>query len=210
MKIKIIALATVAVSLAACATVYTDENFTDFQKTHKTVAVVPFSVTIDQKNLPKDVNIDSLKASEIEEGEIFQRQLYSQFLNQYQKGKYTIKFQDVDETNVLLRRNNMSGENFSKFTKSEIGQMLKVDSVISGTIKRAKPLSTGAAVASALLLGYGNTNEVNVNMTLHDSGTGSLLWSYDHHATGGIGSSPERLSKSLMKQTSTKFPYKAK
>lgn len=67
------------------------------------MAIVPFDVTIDPKNMPKDTNLENLKASSIEEGYIFQKQIYSQFLNRYQKGEYTVKFQDVDETNVLLK-----------------------------------------------------------------------------------------------------------
>jgi hypothetical protein len=69
-------------------------------------------------------------------------------------------------------------------------------------------MSTGAAVASAFLLGYGGaTNSVNVNMTVHDAESGGLLWSYDHEFKGGIGSSPESVSKGLLKASSKKFPY---
>lgn len=204
-------VATVAVSatlLAGCATVYTDENFADYQNNHSTVAVLPFEVTIGQKSQAEGADLAQIEAAEQEEGVVFQRQLYSQFLKQWSKDKYTVKFQDVDETNVLLRRADMDVDNIRNFTKAEIGQALGVDSVISGTIKREKPMGTGAAVASAFLLGFGGvTNSVNVHMTIHDSEDGSLLWSYDHEVGGGIGSSPEGVAKSLMKDTSKKFPY---
>lgn len=197
-----------AIALQACATVYTDENFADYQKSHSTVAIVPFDVTIDPKNMPKDTNLENLKASSIEEGYIFQKQIYSQFLNRYQKGEYTVKFQDVDETNVLLKRNSMDRANLGNFTKSEVAKALGVDSIISGQIKRSKPMGTGAAVAAAFLVGVSATNEVNVNVTIHSAQEGNLLWSYDHQVTGALGSTPERLSKSLMKDMSKKFPYK--
>lgn len=210
MKPQIIAVVLLTLVLQACATVYTNDDFSSYQETHKKVAIIPFDVSIDAKNYPKDMNLDMLKESELQEGVAFQKQMYSQFLNKYQKGAYTVKFQDVDETNVLLRRNNMDQENLADFTKAEIGKALGVDSMISGTIKRAKPMSTGAAVAAAFLVGISATNEVNVNVTLHESNEGSLLWSYDHQVTGGLGSSPERLSKNLMKSMSNKFPYGAK
>lgn len=193
--------------LQACATVYTDENFADYQAEHSEVAILPFDVTIDPKNMPKDVNLDAIEASELEEGSMFQKQLYSQFLQRYRKGEYTVTFQDVDETNVLLQRNEMDGKNLANYTKAEIAEVLGVDAVISGQIKRSKPMGTGAAVASAFLLGYSATNEVNVNVTIHGADDGNLLWSYDHQVTGSLGSSPERLSKSLMKDMSRKFPY---
>ena len=209
-KLNLIALSLAAFVLQACATVYTDDNFASYQEAHKEVAIIPFKVSIDAKNLPKDMNVDMLRQSELDEGVSFQKQMYSQFLNKYQKGAYSVKFQDVDKTNVLLKRNNMDAENLGDFTKAEIGKALGVDSLISGTIKRAKPMSTGAAVAAAFLVGISATNEVNVNVTLHDSQEGNLLWSYDHQVTGGLGSSPERLSKNLMKSMSKKFPYEAK
>lgn len=199
-----------AIVLTACATadVYTADSFSDYQSTHREVAVIPFNVTIAQKNLAEGTDLAALNAAENEEGVVFQRQLYSQFLKKWSKGDYTVKFQDVDETNVLLRRAGMADGNIKNFTKAEIGEKLGVDAVISGTIKRDKPMSTGAAVASAFLLGYGGaTNSVNVNMTVHDAESGGLLWSYDHEFKGGIGSSPESVSKGLLKASSKKFPY---
>lgn len=202
---------TAALMLSACVTadVYTKDSFASYQTEHKEVAVIPFEVTIGQRKMSDDMDLAALEAAEEEEGVVFQRQLYSQFLKRWSKDEYTVKFQDVDETNVLLRRANMADGNIENFTKAEIGEALGVDAVISGTIKRDKPMSTGAAVASAFLLGFGGaTNSVNVNMTVHDTDTGSLLWSYDHEVKGGVGSSAEGVSKSLMKGSSKKFPYK--
>lgn len=199
------------VMLSACATadIYTADTFDSYQSTHKEVAVIPFDVTIGQKELKEGADLAAVAASEKEEGVVFQKQLYSQFLKRWSKGEYTVKFQDADETNVLLRRANMANENIENFTKAEIGKALGVDAVISGTIKRDKPMSTGAAVATTFLLGFGGaTNSVNVNMTVHDATEGSLLWSYDHEVKGGLGSSAEGVAKSLMKHSSKKFPYK--
>lgn len=206
---KVASLATITL-LTACATadIYTNEDFDNYQTAHKEVAVVPFEVTIAQKGTSDGENLAALKSAELEEGVIFQKQLYSQFLKRYSKGEYTVKFQDVDETNILLRRANMADGNIANFTKAEIGQALGVDAVISGNIKRDKPMSTGAAVASTFLLGFGGaTNSINVNMTIHDSKNGGLLWSYDHEYKGGVGSSPESVSKALLKASSKKFPY---
>ena len=199
------------IMLSACKTadVYTADTFAEYQTTHKQVAILPFEVSIGQGKLPESTDLASLQSMEKEEGIVFQKQLYSQFLKRWSKGEYTVEFQDVDETNVLLRRAGMGDGEIENFTKSEIGQALGVDSVISGNIKRDKPMSTGAAVASVVLLGFGGaTNSVNVNMTVHDSESGGLLWSYDHEVKGGLGSSAEGVSKSLMKGSSKKFPYK--
>lgn len=201
------AVVSAAVMMTACATVYTDENFAEFQDVHKKVAILPFDVTIERKKIPEDMTMEMLDAAEKEEQDLFQKQLYTQFLNRYEKGKYSVTFQDIDETNVLMRRSGMDGENMADFTKAEIGKALGVDSVISGQIKRSKPMSTGAAIATTFLFGFGSTNKVNVNMNIHDSESGTLLWSYDHEMSGGLTTSAEGVARSLMKDTAKKFPY---
>lgn len=208
-KLWMLISALAVLSLQACATVYTDENFANYQDSHTRVAILPFDVTIDQKNMPKNTDFSVLEQTEEEEGYLFQRQLYTQFLNRMQKGDYTVTFQPIDETNVLLKRAGISYDDLGNYTQAEIGQILGTDSVVSGTIKRAKPMGTGAAVASTFLVGFGSTNKVVVNMSLSDSAEGTMLWSYDHQQAGGLGSSPDRLAKNLMKKMAKKFPYQA-
>lgn len=70
-------------------------------------------------------------------------------------------------------------------------------------------MGTGAAIASAMLVGFSSTNKVNVSMTIHDARTGSLLWNYDHEMSGGLGSSPESVAESLMKSVARRFPYES-
>jgi hypothetical protein len=72
----------------------------------------------------------------------------------------------------------------------------------------SKPMGTGAAVVTTLLVGWGKSNEAKINLTIHDSESGTLVWSYDHTASGGVISSPEQLAKSLMRNIASKFPYK--
>lgn len=207
-SIKAVFLLGVLLLISACATVYTNENFADYQSAHKTVAILPYNVEIQMKQLPEGITSDDVSRMEEEEAFLFQQQVYSQFLNRYQKGEYTISFQDVEKTNILLERADINYSNLNSFTKEEIGQKLGVDAVISGDIKRAKPMGTGAAVVTTLLFGVGTTNSVDVNMRIHGVDSGDLVWSYDHTANGGIGSSPESLAKALMKNVSKKFPYK--
>lgn len=102
-------------------------------------------------------------------------------------------------------------DNIDHYTKMELREMLNVDAMISGTIRRSRPMSTGAAIATAILFGVaGNTNRVDINVNLHDGASGKLLWKYDHSESGSLGSSSEGMAKSLMKGISKKFPYKAK
>ena len=116
-----------------------------------------------------------------------------------------INLQDVEETNVILNRNNLD---ISNMTTDEICQILEVDGVLSSQFGLSKPMSGGAAVALLFLTGFGaSTNEVTVTMSLKDCSEKSLIWKYDHKYSGGVLSSPAQLVKNLMKDASKKMPY---
>ena len=121
----------------------------------------------------------------------------------------TVKFQDIDDTNALMRRAEAyDDQGRVTLTKQEIGELLNVDAVVAGNMTLSKPMGTGTAVVTTLLVGWGVTNEAQINLTIHDSDSGSLVWSYDHSATGGVISSPDQLAKNLMKNIASQFPYK--
>jgi len=197
------------IALSGCATTYTTENFAEYQATHKTVAIVPFVVSMNSGNRGKEVTREDLLAEEAAQSLNFQRAVYTEFLEEVEKKKVTVSFQDIDDTNVLIRRADGFDEQGKLIlTKQELGEILKVDAVISGSMTLSKPMGTGAAVITTLLVGWGVTNEANINLTIHDSSSGTLVWSYDHSAKGGIISSPEELAKNLMQNIASKFPYK--
>jgi hypothetical protein len=189
--------------------IYISPDFPQVKATHHTVALLPFFVTVEAGKLPEGMDAAAVAQMEKDESVTFQQQLYSMFLERQAKGEYTVEFQDVDNTNALLAKANINYDNLSQFTKAEIGSILGVDAMISGNIRRSRPMSTGAAITTAILFGVsGNTNRVDVNVNLHDAVKGSLLWKLDHSESGSLGSSSEGLAKSLMKGISKKFPYK--
>jgi len=202
------AIAAAGLSLSACATVYTDQEFANYQSQHKEVAVLPFDVTIDTKKIPEGFSIEMLQEQEKAEGYKFQIELLTRYLRRAAKGEYTVKFQDAAKTNYLLKEANVDYEDLASTSREEIARILGVDAVISGTIQRSKPMSTGAAIASALLIGFSATNEVSVNMNVHDGKTGTLLWNFDHEVTGALGSSPDGIAEVLTKKSAKRFPYR--
>lgn len=188
---------------------YTHPQFAELTKDHKTVAVLPFTVNIDKKNLGKNTTIEMVEKSEQEESMEFQRQLYARFLQRSQEGEYTVGFQDVDQTNALLAKAGIPTDSLSVHTRDEIARALGVDALISGSIHQARPTSTGAAVAQTLLIGFsGSTQRVDINLTVHNGADGSLLWSYDHTDKGGLANSAEAMTKSLLKKVAGNFPYR--
>ena len=76
---------------------------------------------------------------------------------------------------------------------------------------RIRRLVVVSAVALGVIFGvWGNTNQVNATLTIHDKTDSKLLWKYDYVASGSVGSSTESLSKALMRNASKKFPYQSK
>ena len=209
MKMRNFILGLVVALLAGCATTYTVDDFDKYQGAHETVAILPFSVTMSAGNRGKDVTATSLNEEARAQAFNFQRSVYTQFLERVEKDKVTVKFQDIDDTNALMRRAGaFDDEGNVMLTKQEIGELLDVDAVIAGSMTLSKPMGTGTAVVTTLLVGWGVTNEAQINMTIHDSESGSLVWSYDHSASGGVISSPDQLAKNLMRNIASKFPYK--
>ena len=193
--------------LIGCApTIYKAANFESSKATVKTLAILPFTVSIDSKRLPKGITLETLKESQEKTGYDIQSHAYTWFL-QRQKG-YTVTFQDIDRTNALLKKANITFENIALQDKGDLCRLLQVDGIISGKAILSKPMSEGGAIALYILVGFsGSTNKATTAMTIHDA-SGLLLWKYDYEANGSIGSSSEGLTKALMKNVSKKFPYK--
>jgi hypothetical protein len=187
-------------------TIYKASNFENSKNTVKTLAILPFNISIDSKRLPKGTTIETLKESEEKTGYDIQSNAYT-WLLQRQKN-YSTTFQDIDKTNALIKKANITYDNIALQDKGELCKMLGVDGIISGKATMSKPMSEGAAVAVGLLVGaWGATNKTTTSLTIHDT-KGSLLWKYDYEASGSVGSSAESLAKALMKNASKKFPYK--
>jgi hypothetical protein len=187
-------------------TIYKSNNFEGSRNTMKVVAILPFLVSIDSKRLPKGVTIETLKESQQKTGYDMQNVAYTWLLQR--QNEYTTTFQDVDRTNALLKKANITYDSITLQDKGELCKMLGVDGVISGKASLSKPMSEGAAVTMTLLVGAGgSTNKTTATLSIHDSKS-NLLWKYDYSENGGLGSSSEGLTKALMKNASKKFPYK--
>jgi hypothetical protein len=200
-----------ALSLAGCAThqAYLNPQFSSTTASHHTVAILPFHVTIARERLPKNLTADDVARMEREEGFAVQTQLQSQLLRR--ADQYTVQFQDVERTNVLLERAGLTYDSLGTRTPDEIAKLLGVDAVISGRIQRSKPMATGTAIAMGVLFGgmfMGNTNRVGVNLELHNGQDGALLWTFAHSFGGSIGSSPEGLANAMMGSIARHLPYK--
>ena len=201
-KILIIILSVSLIFIGGCATVYLSPDGQRLSNTHNIMAILPPSIVLKST---KGMDAETVKQQQEDESKVFQQEIYTYMLKRKANRQMVIDIQDVEETNVTLKRNNLD---VSNMTTSELCELFGVDGILSSQFSLSKPMSGGAAVALLFLTGFGaTTNEVTVSMSLKDCSEKSLIWKYDHKYGGGILSSPGSLVEALMKDASKKMPY---
>ena len=127
-------------------------------------------------------------------------------LKRKMQGSIKVEIMDVETVNAKLTKAGYFKD--SVFTTKEICTLLNVDGIITSSFSLSKPMSEGAAVALGLLVGvWGSTNEVGVEIEIHDASQSKMIWSYNHKLSGGTFSTPSRIVDAIMRKASKKLPY---
>ena len=200
---KILSLVVViGIMFSSCAKIFYSPDAYNLARNHKTIAILPPTVSIAAN---KKVEAEAIKEQQKTESINFQKEMYSWMLKRKMQGKITPEIQDVETTNAKLKN---SGYPEKVFTSEEICEILGVDGTLGSNYSLSKPMSQGAAIAVGVLFGaWGATNEVTIALDIKDCANKKLLWNYDHKFSGSIGSSPARLVDGLMRHASKKMPY---
>jgi hypothetical protein len=198
------------VTISSCGpTIYKAQNFGTALQKHKTVAIIPAEVTMKLRpNQQRKTSESELREMEKTTGYEIQDKMHGWFLRRSAKYQYTVSFQDINKTNAKLKEAGIDYKDLRDMDRSKLANILGVDAIMQDRLNTEKPMSEGAAVAVGLLVGYwGNTNNVQTTINIHDGNSGDLLWKYDYSASGSIGSSTTKLVDALMKNATKKFPY---
>jgi hypothetical protein len=192
--------------------IYKSDDFATDASKHKTVAILPADVNIQLRpNQAKKISESDIRHNEEVTGYSIQDKMYGWFLRRNDKMKYTVTFQDVSQTNSVLKKANITYDDLRTASKKELCDLLNVDAVISTNMVMEKPMSEGAAVTVGLLVGvWGATNKANITINIHEHEKGNLMWKYDYQASGSVFNSTEQLVNALMRNASRKFPYNAR
>lgn len=186
----------------SCAKIFYSPDAIDLAMNHKTIAILPPSVSIAAN---KKVDAEAIKEQQRTESVNFQKEMYSWMLKRKMQGKILQEIQDLETTNAKLKN---AGYPDKMFTSGEMCEILGVDGTLSSNYSLSKPMSQGAAIAVGVLFGaWGATNEVTVDLDIKDCANNKLMWNYNHKFSGSIGSSPARLVDELMRHASKKMPY---
>jgi hypothetical protein len=202
-------LAMVTLTGFSQATTYVNPKFYNLAKNHKTVAVIPFDVSIGLRPKEREtITADQLKEMEAKEGIAVQNGLASWFLRKSKSKPFDVEFQDVQVTNALLSKSEIDADNIKSHTPQELADILGVDAIIGGLMKTTKPMSEGASVALGMAIGFwGNTNSGDVTINLTNGADGATLWKYSSDLSSSLGSDMDTLIDGLMRRAAKKFPY---
>lgn len=186
--------------------VFESPKLTEAVKAHKVVAILPFETSISFKKQPKDFNADAHKEKERKMATSIQSSMYTFLLRK--SNNYTVEFQDVEKTNVLLKKAGMT-DKIGDFTKDEIAKALGVDAVIGGKFETEQTRSeAGAIVTTVLFGGLGSkTGSGALTMTINDGANGDLLWRFFKSMNDSVFSSTDELVDRMMRKVSRNFPY---
>jgi len=169
---------------------------------HNIIAILPPTVSIAAN---KKVDADAIIEQQKTESLNFQKEMYAWILKRKMQGHMVQEIQEVETTNAILSR---AGYPEEPLTTEQICELLGVDGVMGSNYSLTKPMSEGAAIAVALLVGaWGSTNEVRVSLNIKDCSQKKLIFNFDHKYSGSMGSSPARIVNELMRQASKKMPY---
>jgi len=168
---------------------------------HKMVAILPYEVKISYKKQPKNFSVEANRDQEVKMSRSIQSSMYTFLLPKAKD--YSVGFQDVDKTNILLKKAGMY-DKLDEFTRDEIAKALGVDAVIGGKFEVEQTKSEAGAIASAVIFGSlgGKTGTGSLVMTLNDGKDGELLWRFFKTMDESIMSSTDDLVERMMRKVS--------
>jgi len=202
MKRSIFFLIALTFLLQSCAKIFYSPDATSLAMSQRVIAIAPPRVSISaRKNIDGNALIEQQKTESVN----FQREMYSWMLKRKMQGTINVEIQDVETTNAKLT--NADFNNGQILSPDDMCNILGVDGIITSNYSLSKPMSEGAAIASAVLVGFwGATNEATVSLSIHDQSTNKMIWNYNHKLSSSLGT-PARLVDDLMRQASREMPY---
>ena len=171
----------VSISSNAQTKLYVHPDADSYVETTKSIAILPLDVQVKlrPKEL-KDFSQEQIIEMNKKESKDIQRAMYSWFLTRKKRG--TLKVENVQNptvTNSILKKNNVDIHEYSDLTPEELGKLLNVDVVITGSFETSKPMSNAAGAALLLLGGIGGaTSNATINMDFFDTRDNELIVNY--------------------------------
>ncbi|MDM9630742.1 hypothetical protein [Robiginitalea aurantiaca] len=185
--------------------IYLSNRFDDLSSEHEVLAIIPFFTNLE---LGEEIEASEINRLEQQEGYAVQEALETYFGRGKKKKKFSVRFQNIEDTNAMLAQNEISFKNIDRYTIKELSEILKVDGIISGNMDVNILLSNGVPTEISFLdyilfdADYGR-----IGIKISDGRTGKLLWKYEQEINRKSGKNTEELIDKMMKKAARKFPY---
>jgi len=203
-------------TLVICVTVsnaqtklYVHSDAKKYVANTKTIAILPLSVQVKlrPKQL-KDFTPEQIIEMGRKESMDIQKAMYSWFLTRKKRGTLLVDVQNPKRTNALLKKKGVDIHSYDEYLPSELGEILGVEAVITGTYETSKPMSNGAAIGLAVLTGgMFATNSATMNVDFMSTTDDEVVVNYLKKIKGGLGSNAQDLINILMRKLSRRIPY---
>ncbi|WP_372974562.1 hypothetical protein, partial [Muriicola sp.] len=157
--------------------IYESARFEDLSSDHKILAIIPFFTNLELK---ENVNGTDLKKLEEREGYAVQDALETYFGRGKKRKKFSVDFQNTENTNAILSQNDITYSNIDTYTIKQLSEILNVDGIVSGNMDLNILLSEGIPSDFSFidyLLGDANYGRIGIKVS--DGRTGKLLWKYE-------------------------------
>lgn len=179
----------------------------------RTYAILPFDVSIEKNLQIKKTTPEMLRQQEERESLQYQSGVFQYMMER--KKDFNVNFQDIDDTNALLKRNNIAYEKGRTMTKAELCQLLQVDGILAGKYQRKenldRNLSRGLDILARQTENFSlspKQGEATLSLTLYNAFEKRVVWTYQNDDWNSSYRSPEELAGKLMERAAKKFPYK--
>jgi hypothetical protein len=185
--------------------IFISPNMKSAIQKQKVVAILPLKVTISFKRMPKNYDAANNEAQEKEEGLNMQQGMFTYLLRK--ANDYSVTFQDVDRTNILLKQAGVY-DKLDLITPDSLCKILKVDGIIKAGYAYEKTGSEAGAIVLTLAIGYGGSVASGaLTMEIYDGSDGSLLYRFYKEMNEGAFTSGNAMMERMMRKIARNFPY---
>jgi len=188
---------------------YVHPNADRYVSETKTIAILPLKVQVKlrPKQL-KDFTPEQIKEMNKSESLDIQKGMYTWFLTRKKRGTLKVEVQNPTRTNALLKKSGIDIHSYDEYLPSDLGKILGVEAIITGSFETSKPMSDAAGIGLLLLTGgMFATNTATMNMDFMSTTDDELVVNYLKKIKGSLGSDAQDLINILMRKVSRRIPY---
>ena len=158
--------------------------------------------------MPKGTTVESIKEEEKALTTTMQQGMLTYLLRK--SDDYTVKFQDVDRTNALLKKAGVY-DDIDAVLADSLCKILGVDAIIKSTWTYEKTGSEAGAIIMALAVGVNkNVGSGGLTLQLYGVKDGELAWRFYKEMNEQAWSNASEMMERIMRKIGRNFPFEKK